>query len=1075
MRYLIFMTFFTSHLLSFSQKLTTVMQSGHLGNITKIISFQGGKYIFSASEDYSVKLWNAHLRREVRTYSGHSKAVQAMDISPNDSVLVTGGIDHKIILWDIFSGKKMVVFDKHYQQITSIAYSPDGKYIASGGNDWNVLVWEVATQKVIHKIKVNPDKGTGEGISLQWHPNEESILVVGNDNYTIDFWNLSAEKVTKIKSVRTQKLGTCGGCPTKLVLSKGSKDYFIVANGSKLSKAQDTLLTTTLDVKFDDVFELQRVNNELFLVTNTGAFVYEVQGKQFKKKFELLTDSLFTGVFDGKQVIVGGKSGILQAFSLKTSKKIGDFSGFLNQKSEGKLKYDVTSRWEYYIYHYVRTLNPILVVSDSEVESTYLVKGKVGTAIRLLDLKSGISTNLLGHTREVLCLTNYKNILASGSGDKTIRLWDLTTKDSIKTLKGHTEIIFDVVFNEDGTELLSGSWDGTAKRWNVQTGECIATYRLKEGSPFSLTYTPNDLYFLTGSFAKKMELWEMDSQKKVLEWIGHTHIIQSLEWNKSHTEILSAGWDLSVRLWNWKNGLQLQKFKGHTDKVHKAIFWDNDQKIITASSDRTIRIWNVQTGKTLSILEGHSAPVVDLEVFNEYLFSSDMNGIVKIWNLSSGQELGSYISIGLKDWMFFTKNGYFDASENAKSYIFFVEGVKTYSLDQFFEKYYQPHLFRQLLTYDASYFKNNNNLIEELQNAPPPTITIVSPELGENFSDSGTQEFLVKIEDNGGGVEELKVLHNGKRIQIDSEGFHRKAKKGNILFKYVEVDLIEGVNHVEMSVFSKARIESEKEEREFNFENSGNKVNCYVVSIGINKYQNIDFNLNYAQNDAKSFSKMMKNAKELYQDIQFYELYNEKATKENIIDILEEIQKKARAEDVIYFYYAGHGTIYNHHFYLVPTNLTRLYEPKELRKYGVSAIELQQILQKINALKQVVILDACHSGGATKELGYRGALEEKAIAQLSRSAGVHILASAGSEQFATEFKELRHGVFTYALINAFEGKADGAPNDGKVTIYELKAYLDSQVPNLTTQHKGNAQYPHTFSTGSDFPVLLIKD
>ena len=131
---------------------------------------------------------------------------------------------------------------------------------------------------------------------------------------------------------------------------------------------------------------------------------------------------------------------------------------------------------------------------------------------------------------------------------------------------------------------------------------------------------------------------------------------------------------------------------------------------------------------------------------------------------------------------------------------------------------------------------------------------------------------------------------------------------------------------------------------------------------------------------------------------------------------------------------------------------------------------MQGILREIKALKQVLVIDACHSGGATELLATRGGGEEKALAQLSRSAGVHVLASAGSEQYAGEFASLGHGIFTYLLLEGLSGKADGAPKDGKVTVYEIKSYLDDQVPEMTRKIKGHSQYPNTFSRGSDFPI-----
>lgn len=149
-----------------------------------------------------------------------------------------------------------------------------------------------------------------------------------------------------------------------------------------------------------------------------------------------------------------------------------------------------------------------------------------------------------------------------------------------------------------------------------------------------------------------------------------------------------------------------------------------------------------------------------------------------------------------------------------------------------------------------------------------------------------------------------------------------------------------------------------------------------------------------------------------------------------------------------------------------------MYDASTLHKDAIEANFLQEKFKHIKALKQLIIMDACQSGGSVELLANRGASEEKAIAQLSRSAGIHVMASAGSEQFAAEFAELGHGLFTHVLLRALAGEADGAPKDGKVTIYELKSFIDDQVPEMTRKLKGKPQYPYTFSRGQDFPVVV---
>ena len=233
--------------------------------------------------------------------------------------------------------------------------------------------------------------------------------------------------------------------------------------------------------------------------------------------------------------------------------------------------------------------------------------------------------------------------------------------------------------------------------------------------------------------------------------------------------------------------------------------------------------------------------------------------------------------------------------------------------------------------------------------------------------------------------------------------------------------------------------------------------------------------LNYAFADAKDFAETIASKSgALFTDVKLYQLFDQEATRKNIIDKLVELANIVKPEDVFIFYYAGHGSMMNEKFYFIPTDITRLYEEESLQRDAIYAGDMQEILQNIKALKQVMVIDACHSGASAEMLATRGGGEEKAIAQLSRSAGIHILASAGSEQTAGEFKTLGHGIFTFALLNALNGEADGSPKDGKITVYELKSYLDDKVPELTSLYKNSTQYPHTFSKGNDFPIVLEK-
>ena len=225
---------------------------------------------------------------------------------------------------------------------------------------------------------------------------------------------------------------------------------------------------------------------------------------------------------------------------------------------------------------------------------------------------------------------------------------------------------------------------------------------------------------------------------------------------------------------------------------------------------------------------------------------------------------------------------------------------------------------------------------------------------------------------------------------------------------------------------------------------------------------------------------MVARGRNIFQNILKKEIYDEAAVKPAIENEVKRIVSEAGPEDVFVFYYAGHGVMSTGtennmaDFFLVLHDVTQLYGRDDLlREKGISSAQLKEWFKLIPAQKQLIILDACQAGGAVETFSRRGAAEQKAIAQLARSTGIIVLASSGTEQYASEFQELGHGLFTYALLQAISGDADGGnPPDGKITVKEVESYISDQVPELSRQYRGSTQYPNSYAVGNDFPLAV---
>lgn len=230
--------------------------------------------------------------------------------------------------------------------------------------------------------------------------------------------------------------------------------------------------------------------------------------------------------------------------------------------------------------------------------------------------------------------------LASGSADRTVKLWDLDSNIPNCTFSGHSSLINAVAFSPDGLFIISGSWDHTIKVWDLTTKELIQTLSEHSGWIKCIAISFGGKNLISGSADKTIKIWNLKTGK-VEQVLQYTSTIQAVAISPDEKFLASGSADKDIKIWNLKTGEIQLNLEGHSDAVNALAFSPSGQILISVSVDKTIKIWHVANGKLLHTLSSHSEAVnsLALNIEGNLLVSGSADKTIKIWHPGSGELL----------------------------------------------------------------------------------------------------------------------------------------------------------------------------------------------------------------------------------------------------------------------------------------------------------------------------------------------------------------------------------------------------------------------------------------------------
>jgi WD40 repeat protein len=273
-----------------------------------------------------------------------------------------------------------------------------------------------------------------------------------------------------------------------------------------------------------------------------------------------------------------------------------------------------------------------------------LATGSKDRTARVWDARTGEKlVECKGHTLPVtsVAFSPDGRRLATGSTDKTARVWDARSGEKLLECKGHTAYVTSVAFSPEGLRLATGSWDRTARVWDARTGEQLLECKGHAGYVLSVAFSPDGRRLATASADHTARVWDARAGEKLLECAGHTGFVWSVAFSPDGLRLATGSFDRTARVWDTRTGEKLLECKGHASIVRSVAFSPDGLRLATASDDQTARVWDARTGAMLLECKGNIGGVQSVAFSPDGLRLATASGdkLARVWDARWGEQL----------------------------------------------------------------------------------------------------------------------------------------------------------------------------------------------------------------------------------------------------------------------------------------------------------------------------------------------------------------------------------------------------------------------------------------------------
>lgn len=593
---------------------------------------------------------------------------------------------------------ELVLHIGHFDKVTTLAFSPDNRLVASASVDQTIKIWDVKTKSLSYSLTGNPGRISG----LAFSPDSAelySVSVMGQlrawDTHSGDILSLPVVQWAKRSGVPALsmrgQLATiwCGGKEAEILLvaiANADKSIRLqkidmkarkVADVGTLSGHQADVLALTFSPDGKTLASGDKAGKVRTWDTEDGSLQRNLSGHAMRiddLAFSADSRMLADACFDGESFL----------YDLKTGKRVGELNMNRPEDGVGAVAFspdglqvvtgghggpkgnEYLKMWDAKTYQEKQVLKGhegFVSALAYSANGALIASGSRDNTVRLWNARTGQEVGSSGSIDYLtsLAFSPDGKSLASGSGDKQVRLWNALTGVMEHILTGHTGGVKAVVYSSDGALLASGGKDGKALIWNAHTGVLLQTLTSPGGAVNALAFSADKTLLVGGCGATyaagSVQVWDLKTGMVAKTLEGQSlQPVKAVAFTPDGGQIVSAseyGGGGEVRFWEAKTGAQLFKEFGHG--FHALALTSDGKTLLTggavleAPGDPTgdeLKVWNARTQtlqKTLTAIgTGGGINALALSPDNITAVSGSQDRQIRVWNIRTGETLKTF-------------------------------------------------------------------------------------------------------------------------------------------------------------------------------------------------------------------------------------------------------------------------------------------------------------------------------------------------------------------------------------------------------------------------------------------------